>query len=58
MAKVASSIQIQQLSRFFDHLVELIPARFYNTNEDDQPDLRYMKKDARQVMMTHMTLHK
>ena len=42
-----AELEVLQLSRFFDHLVELVPARFYNTQADDQPDLRYMKKDAR-----------
>ena len=35
-------------SRFFDHLVELIPAKFYHTDDAEPPiQLKYMKKQAR-----------
>lgn len=34
-------------ARFFDHLVDLIPAKFYNGDGDDRVDLMSMKKAAR-----------
>ena len=44
---VATEEQLRELSRFFDHLVELVPARFYSTNEEAHQDLKYMKKDKK-----------
>ncbi|GAB4818093.1 hypothetical protein N2152v2_005139 [Parachlorella kessleri] len=34
-------------SRFFDHLVELVPAKYYLAGEQEPLNLKYMKKSAR-----------
>ena len=34
-------------SRFFDRLVELIPARYYHTEEEAPVNLKYLPKAAR-----------
>ncbi len=38
---------VEQHARFFDHLVELIPPRFYYADAEERVDLHSMKKAAR-----------
>ena len=40
-------VEVLQHSRFFDTLVELIPAKFYHAGDEEHVDLRTMKKAAR-----------
>ena len=47
MAAVQLPLDVLAHSRFFDHLVDLIPAKFYHTEEEPAPNLKYMKKDVR-----------
>ena len=47
MTAVQMPLDVLAHSRFFDHLVDLIPAKFYYTEEEPAPNLKYMKKDAR-----------
>ncbi len=39
-----------ELSRFFNRLVELIPAKFYRPDEEERMDLQHMKKADRMVV--------
>jgi hypothetical protein len=37
----------QDHARFFDHLVELIPAKFYHAGDEERVDMHSMKKAAK-----------
>jgi len=47
MTAVHLPMDVLAHSRFFDHLVDLIPAKFYHTEEEPPQNLKYMKKDVR-----------
>ena len=40
--------QLRQFSQFFDHLVELVPAKFYiDSGREDASNVKYLKKSAK-----------
>ncbi|KAK9846378.1 hypothetical protein WJX81_002643 [Elliptochloris bilobata] len=39
--------QVESHARFFDHLVELVPAKHYIEREEPPANLKYLRKDAR-----------
>ena len=41
------AMALEAHSRFFDHLVELVPAKYYLAGEQEPLNLKYMKKSAR-----------
>lgn len=42
-----ASMDLASHARFFDHLVELVPAKYYLATDTEQVNLKYMKKSAR-----------